>query len=223
MPTAGRPLVSPGKRESLAGVVVDALRHTLGQTIRKSQGHEHIEIARLDAELGNSHRHLLAMVEEHEHAREDLRASEEELLSSNKEFQSTNEELETAKEELHSANEELTTTNDELRYRNQELGLASEDVARARDFSQAIGIITLKIDTIDLVETVRRVIEAMRTEFEACQHEVTVSFLLGILPIAADAMRIEQIVTNLLGNAIKYTRPGGHIRIVVERRFDDAC
>jgi two-component system, chemotaxis family, CheB/CheR fusion protein len=408
VPTAGRGLVSREKRDSLASVVVDAFRHTLGQG-RKSHDHADVEIARLDAELENSHRHLLAMVEEHERAREDLRASEEELLSSNEEFQSTNEELETAKEELQSVNEELTTTNDELRYRNQELRFASEEVARARDFSQAIvetmsepllvleadlkitlanrafyetfrtspddtlgsklyalgseqwnipalrelleelvpqktsvrdyqithafpgigvrtmqlsatriawpaqalilltiadvtrqhqafdrlqsadqqkdeflamlahelrnplaairnglqvwergnadeetqkrarkaaqrqldheirlvedlldvsritrGVIALKIETIDLVEIVRRAIEAMRAEFEAHQHEVTVSFPLDVLPIAADAMRIEQIVTNLLGNAIKYTRPGGHIRISVERHFDDA-
>src|SRR5471032_59804 len=78
------------------------------------------------------------MLEEHEIARENLRASEEELLSSNEEFQSTNEELETAKEELQAVNEALTTTNDELRYRNHELKSANNEVARARDFSQAI-------------------------------------------------------------------------------------
>jgi len=45
---------------------------------------------------------------------------------------------------------------------------------------------------------------------------------MDVLPITADAMRIERVVTNLLGNAIKYTRPGGHIRISIERQLDDA-
>jgi two-component system CheB/CheR fusion protein len=84
------------------------------------------------------------------------------------------------------------------------------------------GIIVLKNGRIDLVETVRRAIEAMRPEFEACQHEVTFAFPMSVLPITADAMRIEQVVTNLLGNAIKYTRRGGHIQISIERHLDDA-
>jgi two-component system, chemotaxis family, CheB/CheR fusion protein len=45
---------------------------------------------------------------------------------------------------------------------------------------------------------------------------------MNVLPITADAMRIEQVVTNLLRNAIKYTRPGGHIQISIERHLDDA-
>jgi two-component system CheB/CheR fusion protein len=45
---------------------------------------------------------------------------------------------------------------------------------------------------------------------------------MDVLPIDADAMRIEQVVTNLLGNAIKYTRPGGRIRISIERDGSDA-
>ena len=396
-------------RESLVKMAGQAFRNATGRLAQTGHGDKDIEIARLDAELEGSHRHLLAMLEEHETAREDLRASEEELLSSNEEFQSTNEELETAKEELQSVNEELTTTNDELRYRNHELKSAIDEAARARDFAQAIvetmsepllvleadlkitlanrafyqtfqtspdqtigtklydlgneqwnipalrelledllpqkttvrdfqithefpgiglrtmqlnamrvawpaqalilltiadvtrqhqafdrlqsadqqkdeflamlahesrnplaairnglqvwgsgnadmegqkiareaaqrqldheirlvedlldvsritrGIIVLKPEKIDLVETVHRAVEAMRTEFEACRHEVTLALPMDVLPIAADAMRIEQVVINLLGNAIKYTPPGGHIRISVERRFDDA-
>jgi two-component system CheB/CheR fusion protein len=62
----------------------------------------------------------------------------------------------------------------------------------------------------------------MRAEFESYRHEVTVTFPMDVLPINGDAMRIEQVVTNLLNNAIKYTRPGGHIRISIKRHFDEA-
>jgi two-component system CheB/CheR fusion protein len=402
------PSHKPG-RAPLTNLVAQALRQVKGRSERGASSQKDLEIARLDAELEGSNRHLLAILEEHDRAREDLRASEEELLSSNEEFQSTNEELETAKEELQSVNEELTTTNDELRYRNHELKTANDEVARARDFSQAIvetmsepllvleadlkitlanrafyqtfqtspdktigtmlydlgneqwnipalrelleelvpqrtsvrdyqithefpgiglrtmqlsamriawpaqalilltiadvtqqhqafgrlqsadqqkdeflamlahelrnplaairnglqvwerdsadketqkiarlgaqrqldheirlvedlldvsritrGIIILKTESIDLVETVRRAIEAMRPEFEAYAHEITLAFPTVVLPIKGDAMRIEQVVTNLLGNAVKYTPHGGHIRISLERYLDDA-
>jgi hypothetical protein len=56
------------------------------------------------------------------------------------------------------------------------------------------GIIILKTEKIDLVETVRRAVEASRAEIEACQHEVTLAFPTGVLLIDADAMRIEQVV-----------------------------
>jgi len=408
-PAGGLSTSAKPRRGPLTSVVANALRQVKGRSEHGGPSDKDPEIARLDAELEGSHRHLLAILEEHDRAREDLRASEEELLSSNEEFQSTNEELETAKEELQSVNEELTTTNDELRYRNHELKTANDEVARARDFSQAIvetmsepllvleadlkitlanrafyqtfqtsadktigtmlydlgneqwnipalrelleelvpqrtsvrdyqithefpgiglrtmqlsamriawpaqalilltiadvtqqhqafgrlqsadqqkdeflamlahelrnplaairnglqvwerdsadkemqkvarlgaqrqldheirlvedlldvsritrGIIVLKTESIDLVETVRRAIEAMRPEFDAYAHEITLAFPMDVLPITGDAMRIEQVVTNLLGNAIKYTPQGGHIRVSIERYLDDA-
>jgi two-component system, chemotaxis family, CheB/CheR fusion protein len=84
------------------------------------------------------------------------------------------------------------------------------------------GIITLKIEQIDLIETVRRTVEAMRSEIDLHQHELSLALPTDALTVNADAMRIEQVVTNLLGNALKYTPAGGQIRISLERDGDEA-
>lgn len=118
--------------------MLQALQQRIGQHAARSRDDKDEEIARLAKELDATRERLRAALEEHESAREELKSSEEELMSSNEEFRSTNEELETAKEELQSINEELSTTNDELRFRVRELKELHADVARARDFAEAI-------------------------------------------------------------------------------------
>jgi CheY-like chemotaxis protein len=58
----------------------------------------------------------------------------------------------------------------------------------------------------------------MRSIFEQRQHEVTVSLPPKSLRVQADATRLEQILTNLLNNAAKYTDPGGKIALVLEEQ-----
>lgn len=96
------------------------------------------EIARLQGELEAMREETRSLIDQYEAAVAQLKTFGEEMLSSNEEFQSTNEELETAKEELQSLNEELTTTNDELGFRNRELKVVHDQVARARDYANAL-------------------------------------------------------------------------------------
>lgn len=132
---AGHP---PSLGPSFITTVTRAALRAVSRSGADGQDVADVEIARLSAELEAVREQLRATLEEHESAREELKSSEEELLSSNEEFQSTNEELETAKEELQSINEELSTTNDELRYRVRELRDLHDEVARSRDFAEAI-------------------------------------------------------------------------------------
>jgi signal transduction histidine kinase len=75
---------------------------------------------------------------------------------------------------------------------------------------------TLRIETrpIDLVEVVRECVDANRIG-QARRHELTFSAP-DQLPIHADPRRITQIVSNLLGNACKYSDPGSPVRVEVD-------
>ena len=54
-------------------------------------------------------------------------------------------------------------------------------------------------------------IESARPLIESRQHKLTVAIVPETLPAEADPVRLEQIVTNLLTNAAKYTQNGGEV------------
>ena len=86
------------------------------------------EILALTQQLDQSKSELRDMIEQFATHNEELQTANEEIQSNNEELQSSNEELETAKEELQATNEELTTLNEELRNRNLELSIANNDL-----------------------------------------------------------------------------------------------
>jgi PAS domain S-box-containing protein len=73
---------------------------------------------------------------------------------------------------------------------------------------------------LDLARTVGDAIEALRTRGALTRHEV----VLHAEPawVDADETRVEQIVTNLVGNALKFTPPRGRIMVTVGREGEDA-
>jgi PAS domain S-box-containing protein len=85
------------------------------------------------------------------------------------------------------------------------------DMARIRQ-----GRIELRREVIDVAEVVNRTADAVRPFAEERRHELAVSHPPRPLRVSADPTRLEQILTNLLNNACKYTDPGGHIRISAE-------
>jgi two-component system CheB/CheR fusion protein len=54
------------------------------------------------------------------------------------------------------------------------------------------------------------------------KHELSVSLSNEALRVHTDAVRLEQVVGNLLTNAVKYTDPGGKIWLTLERESNDA-
>ena len=82
------------------------------------------------------------------------------------------------------------------------------------------GHIALSRHSLDLGARVKRSIDTLKITGQSDRHEFTVD--LQEVWIDADATRIEQVVNNLLTNAIKYTPPGGSIKVRVARDANDA-
>ena len=118
-------------------------------------------------------------------------------------------------------------------------GIAAEDAARARgiigrqaehlarltddllDAGRAImGKIVLELRAIDLAAAAGQALATLRSSGRLSQHRVVED--LQPTWLQADATRLEQIIANLVVNAVKYTPNGGTISVVVRKEGGDA-
>ena len=79
------------------------------------------------------------------------------------------------------------------------------------------GKIELRSERIELSAAVRIALEASRPLIERGQHILTVRIPPEPIFLDADLARLAQVLSNLLNNAAKYTRPGGHIWLCADR------
>jgi PAS domain S-box-containing protein len=84
------------------------------------------------------------------------------------------------------------------------------------------GRIELQRARIDLRAAVRNALEAARPGIEAAAHALTLDLPQEPLHVNGDAVRLAQVVSNLLDNAAKYTESGGRIALAVRREGDEA-
>jgi PAS domain S-box-containing protein len=79
------------------------------------------------------------------------------------------------------------------------------------------GKITLRKEVVELAPLVRRTAEALRPTVDDRRHALAVSVPAEPVCLEADPTRLEQVLTNLVQNAAKYTHPGGHIWLAARR------
>jgi two-component system, chemotaxis family, CheB/CheR fusion protein len=86
------------------------------------------------------------------------------------------------------------------------------DAARA-----TLGHVRLRPELLDLRTIAEHTVEQIRPEFVARHHQLTLTMPPQPLQLKGDATRLEQVLSNLLSNASKYTPEGGSIEVRLER------
>lgn len=120
-------------------------------------------------------------------------------------------------------------------------GLTERDVKTARDvISRQVAVMVRLIDDlldvsrisrnkldirkqrVELASVVESAVESSRPLIQQCGHELTIRLPPEAVALDADPIRLAQVFLNLLNNAAKYTKRGGHIWLTADREGSDA-
>jgi signal transduction histidine kinase len=100
-----------------------------------------------------------------------------------------------------------------LARQNQHLSRLIEDLLDVSRITR--GVLVLKKKPVDLRETIEHAVEAVRPLIASQRHALEVKFPPTPVTVQGDPVRLTQVVSNLLGNAAKYTQPGGHVSLTL--------
>lgn len=84
------------------------------------------------------------------------------------------------------------------------------------------GRIQLQHEVVDLPSVVEQALESVESLMQEKNHTVLRQAHLPALYVRGDQARLVQCVSNVLGNAAKYTDPGGHIEVALQQQGDSA-
>jgi PAS domain S-box-containing protein len=80
------------------------------------------------------------------------------------------------------------------------------------------GRVTISVEPVAVGNVLDEVETTIRALAERAEIDVEVTMAAALPEVRADRTRFKQILTNFASNAIKYGRPGGHVRIVAEQQ-----
>jgi signal transduction histidine kinase len=82
------------------------------------------------------------------------------------------------------------------------------------------GKIELRKESVALASIIEQAIDVARPALEAQKHRLLVEMPDEPVQLTADTVRMIQVVANLLNNSVRYTDPGGEIRLTCARDGD---
>jgi signal transduction histidine kinase len=86
------------------------------------------------------------------------------------------------------------------------------------DMSRIIsGKVQLDVQSVNLHDVISAAVDAVRPAAEARGLRLRTVLDAKLSPIRGDANRLQQVLWNLLTNAVKFTAPGGRVDVVLER------
>lgn len=95
------------------------------------------------------------------------------------------------------------------------LTLLIEDIL---DFSRInAGKLRIDVKPTDLVDVIRNSVEVVRPAANAKEVKIQVTLATSAAAVSGDPDRLQQVVWNLMSNALKFTPKGGRIQVILER------
>lgn len=85
------------------------------------------------------------------------------------------------------------------------------------------GLIELKKEMLEIRDFIRPAVESNQPLIDTRSQEFTLILPAELLWVEGDRIRLAQVVSNLINNAVKYTEENGHIGLSVDATEDEVC
>ncbi len=85
------------------------------------------------------------------------------------------------------------------------------------------GVLSLRSEPVELATVVKTAVETSNPLIQSAGHHLVLDVPTEPLWVQGDAVRLAQVLSNLLNNAASYTDPGGTITVRVERNGPHVC
>jgi two-component system phosphate regulon sensor histidine kinase PhoR len=82
---------------------------------------------------------------------------------------------------------------------------------------------TLELAPVDVTELISQVASRLAAQLKRAYINLELAFSPGLPRVRVDSRRVEQVLVNLLHNAIKFTPAGGNIKIIAKVENEELC